>query len=185
MRIHAKDSETEWGRRVRNLEDEMVCASDQGGPLGTRSCFFCEGPPLRTASRDHQPPTTNRHQPPTANCKRRPIANRHPLPTDTNPQSPTTNRRQPHQLPPTASRQPPTMVEHMSYTQSFCRITISEHFFFLSRTPLFLMQVTPTLCHDCDVPALRGGGKKVCGGGGVVRAPLPPPGGGGLEKGLP
>ena len=28
--------------------------------------FFCEGPPLRTAPRSHQPPNTNRHQPPTA-----------------------------------------------------------------------------------------------------------------------
>ena len=35
---------------------------------------FCEGPPLGTALRDHQPPTTNRYQPPTA-------ANRQPPPT--------------------------------------------------------------------------------------------------------
>ena len=32
-----------------------------GGPI-----LFCEGQPLRTASKDHHPPTANRHQPPTA-----------------------------------------------------------------------------------------------------------------------
>ena len=70
---------------------------------------------LRTAPRDHQPPTTNRHQPPTATYRQPPAA--------TNRQPPTTaNRHQPaipnHQLPPTTinhhqppstvSRQPPT-----------------------------------------------------------------------------
>ena len=104
--------------------------------------FFVFGPPLRTAPRDHQPPTANSHQPPTANRhqppttdrhqlppkhQRRPTANRQPLPTATNHQSPTTNRRQQpptatnrqlptanRQSPPTANRQPPpTMVEHM------------------------------------------------------------------------
>ena len=69
----------------------------QGDPEETR-IFFCQGPPLGTAPRDHQPPTINRHQPPTANRHRAPISNHQPPPT-------TTNR---HQPPPTASRQPPT-----------------------------------------------------------------------------
>ena len=106
----------------------------QGGPLGTR--FFS----LRTAPKDRQPPTANR--------LRRPTANRQPLPTDTNRQPPTANRHQPpitNQQPPTtnrhqsptANRQPPsTMVEHMSYTRSFCKTAVQEHFFFLLRTPL-------------------------------------------------
>ena len=91
---------------------------------------------LRTAPRDHQPPTPNSHQPPTATNRqpptatnrqpptaanwRRPTANCQPLPTATNHQSPTTNRRQPpptatnrqlptanHQPPPTANRHQP------------------------------------------------------------------------------
>ena len=48
---------------------------------------------LRTAPRDHQPPTA-------ANRQRRPTANRQPQPTTTNRQLPTANRRQP---PPTAT----------------------------------------------------------------------------------
>ena len=43
------------------------------------SFFFCKGPPLRTAPRDHQPPTANR-QPPTAN-RQPPTAHRQPPPT--------------------------------------------------------------------------------------------------------
>ena len=60
---------------------------------------FCYGQPVRTAPREHQPPTAaNRHQPP--------IAKRQPPLTDTKRQPPaTTNRRQP---PPIADHQPPT-----------------------------------------------------------------------------
>ena len=62
-----------------------------------------QGPPLGTTNR--QPPTATNRQPP-----------------------PTTNR----QPPPTANRQPPpTMVEHMSYTWSFYKTAVSEHWFFL------------------------------------------------------
>ena len=54
---------------------------------------------LRTAPRDHQPPTTNLHQPPTAaNRQRRPTANR---------------------------QSPPTTFEHMSCTRSFCTMGCS------------------------------------------------------------
>ena len=69
-----------------------------GGSLRDEIFFFCEGPPLRTAPRDHQPPTANTHQPPTAtsrqpptatNRQRRPTANCQPLPTATNRQPPT------------------------------------------------------------------------------------------------
>ena len=77
--------------------------------LPLRSCmafFFCEVLPLRTASRDHQPPTTNHqlptatnrqwptasgYQPPTAHCHQPPITNHQPPPTTTNRQSSTAN----------------------------------------------------------------------------------------------
>ena len=115
---------------------------------------------LRTAPRDHQPPTTNRHQPPTAtnrqpltaanrqqrptanrqppnHCQPPPITNHQPPPTTTNRQLPTANRQ--HQ-PPTANRQPPpTMVEHMSYMRSFWTTWVQEQFFFSSlRTALLI-----------------------------------------------
>ena len=125
------------------------------GVLKGLEFFFGQGPPLGTAPRDHQPPTTNRRQPPTAtnrqpptaaNRQRRPTADRQPLPTAINHQSPTTNRRQlpptatnrqsptaNRQSPPTAYHQsPPTMVEHMSYTRSFCKTAVQEQFFFSS-----------------------------------------------------
>ena len=49
---------------------------EQGGPLGPRFFFL-----LRTALRDHQPPTTNRHQPPTATNRQPPTANGDQPPT--------------------------------------------------------------------------------------------------------
>ena len=110
----------------------------QGGPLGTSFFFW-----LSTALKDRPkgPPTANRDQPPTANRQRRPTASRQPLPTATNHQSPTTNRRQP---PPTATNRqspianhqsPPPMVEHMSYTQSFCKTAVQEQFFISLKDP--------------------------------------------------
>ena len=56
-----------------------------------------------------------------------------PPPTATNRQLPTTSANR-HQ-PPTA-KSPPTMVEHMSYTRSFYKTAVQEHFFFPLRTPL-------------------------------------------------
>ena len=40
----------------------------------------------------------------------------------------------PHPPPPTAANRqsPPTMVEHTSYTRSFCKTAVSEQFFFSS-----------------------------------------------------
>ena len=79
---------------------------------------------LRTAPRDHQPPTANSHQPPAATNRQPPPTTNHQAPTGTNHhqppptascQLPTANRRQP----PTANRQPPpTMVEHMECPQA-------------------------------------------------------------------
>ena len=46
------------------------------GVLRELDFFFCQGPPLGTAPRDHQPPTINRHQPPTANRHQPPTTNR-------------------------------------------------------------------------------------------------------------
>ena len=70
---------------------------------------------LRTAPRDHQPPTANSHQPPTATSRQPPTANRQLTPTADRHQPPTAaNRHQPPitncQLPPTAANrcQPPT-----------------------------------------------------------------------------
>ena len=120
---------------------------------------------LRTAPRDHQPPTAKSHQPPTAtnrqpptatNRQRRPTANRQPLPTATNHQSPTTNRRQPpptascqvptanRRQPPTANRQPPpTMVEHMECPRDFLgKLCNGNSFFFPLRTALSKMHQT-------------------------------------------
>ena len=59
---------------------------------------------LRTALRDcpKGPPTANHQSPPAA----------------TNRQSPTANRQS-----------PPPMVEHMSYTRSFCKTAVQEHYF--------------------------------------------------------
>ena len=77
--------------------------------------FFCQGPPLRTAPRDHQPPTTNPHQPPTATNRRQsPAATNRQLPTTANRhQPPITNHQAPptttnHHQPPVANCQPPT-----------------------------------------------------------------------------
>ena len=54
----------------------------QGLSLGSQIFFACQGSPLRTTPRDHQPPTANRHQPPTANRRQPPpTANRQPPPT--------------------------------------------------------------------------------------------------------
>ena len=83
------------------------------------------GPPHRLPRRRYVPPKglcqgvngafwlrNFPNQPPTA-------ANRHQLPTAT------------------ANRQsPPTMVEHMSHTRSFCKTAVSELFFSLLRTTL-------------------------------------------------
>ena len=106
------------------LASLVACASAlrQGGPLGSR-IFFCEGPPLRSIPRDHQPPTkpppiTN-YQPPTA-------ANHHQPPPTASRQPPTANRHQPT----TANRH-----QRMSYTRCFCKTAIQE-FFPLLRTPL-------------------------------------------------
>ena len=68
--------------------------------------------PLRTAPRDHQPPTANSHQPPTATNRQPPTAtNRRQPPAATNRQLPTTaNRHQPsitnHQPPPSSLSSP-------------------------------------------------------------------------------
>ena len=139
-----------------------------------RDFFFCSGPPLRTAPRDHQPPTANHQPPPTADRRQPPAAtnrqppttaNRHQPPT-TNHQSPTTNRCQPpptatnHQLPtanrqppPTANRQPPpTMVEHMECPRAFLGKLVPEHFFFPLRTALVILCCAELLCSTvvCD-----------------------------------
>ena len=162
---------------VPELSGQVWSASVRGGPLGTRVFFFVkdrpQGPPwpravlkgpdffflLRTAPRDHQPPTANRHQPPTAtnrqpptatnrqpptaaNRQRRPTANcqpppttNHQPPTATNRQLPTANRQPPptanRQPPPTANRQPPpTMVEHMECPRAFLGKLVPEQHFF-------------------------------------------------------
>ena len=98
-------------------------------------------PPQGTTSRQSQtainrqpPPTTNHQPPPTASGDQPPPTTNHrqPPPTATNRQSPTANRH----YPPTANRQsPPTMVEHMSYTRSFCKNAVQEHFFFPLKDP--------------------------------------------------
>ena len=99
--------------------------TEQGG-LWELDLFFL----LRTALKDRPkgPPTATNHQSPTTN-------RRQPPPTATNRQLPTANR----QSPPTANGQsPPTMVEHLSYTQSFWENCVKEHFsllFFLSQGP--------------------------------------------------
>ena len=125
--------------------------------------FFKDHPkgPLQGTTNRHQPPTaTNRQLPTAANRQRRRTANRQPLLTATNHQSPTTNRRQPpptvtnrqsptanRHPPPTANHQsPPTMVEDMSYTRSFCKTAVQEHVFFLLRTPLRVC----VRVHDAD-----------------------------------
>ena len=81
---------------------------------------------LRTALRDHQPPTANCHQTPTANRCQLPSATNHQPPTAAN-----------HHQPPATKRQsPPTMVEFMSYTRSFCKTAVQELFFpFLKDRP--------------------------------------------------
>ena len=107
--------------------------------------FFCRGPP---------PGTTNRRPPPTANRQRRPIApttayRRQPLPTTNHQpptainrhQPPTTNRHQPpiatNRQPPIATNRqsPPTIIEHLSCTRSFCKNAVSEHSFFSQGPP--------------------------------------------------
>ena len=75
---------------------DCVVAGRQRGPLGT--ILFL----LRTAPRDHQPPTTNRHQPP-------PTASRQPPPTASGDQPPTANHCQP---PPTTNHQSATAANH-------------------------------------------------------------------------
>ena len=101
----------------------------------------CYGRPQGTTYR--QPPTATNRQPPMATNRYPRIATNHQPPPTANHQPPPTANRQP---PPTANRQwpltanrqsPPTMVEHMSYTWSFCKTAVQEHFFFpLLRTPL-------------------------------------------------
>ena len=55
------------------------------------------------------------HQPPTAaNRQRRPTANR---------------------------QSPPTMVEHISYTWSFCKTAVQGRFFFSLKAPLVVVRV--------------------------------------------
>ena len=103
------------------------------------------------------------------------VTNRQPLPTTANRrlphsshpknghQSPTTNRRQPPptatiRQSPTANRQsPPTMVEHMSYTQSFCKTA--------GQTTLFSSPLKDPPCvRLCDcVTALTHSSKWACG----------------------
>ena len=72
-----------------------------------------------------------------------PTANHCQLPPTTKHQAPTAANH--HQLPPTASHQPPTANRHqapnansyqtwLSYTLSFCKTAIHEHFLFLLRT---------------------------------------------------
>ena len=124
----------------------MMCVCGGGGGGGRA---VLKGPDffflLRTAPRDHQPPTANSHQPPTA-------TSRQPLPTATNHQSPTTNRRQPpltatnRQLL-TANRQlPPTMVEHMECPRAFLGKLVPEHFFFPVKDRPGGACVVPALC---------------------------------------
>ena len=76
---------------------------------GTRFFFFCQGPPLRTAPRDHQPPTADSHQPPTATNRQPPTASHQPPPTASGDQPPTADHCQP---PPTTNHQPPTAANH-------------------------------------------------------------------------
>ena len=124
---------------------------------------------LRTAPRDHQPPTADRHQPPTAtNRQPRPTVNRcqppptthhqlpptaanrrHLPPSAANHQPPTANR----QSPPAANRQsPPIMVEHMSYTRSFLKNHVLEQFFFsIKDRPGCALLVVP--CTPCVTAA--------------------------------
>ena len=122
------------GRRIRHnssKEPEGKVASP-GRSLRDQIFFL-----LRTAPRDHQPPTANYHEPPIA-------TNRQPRPTATNHPSPSANRRQPpptaanHQLPTGNLHQPPTANRHqpwlnMSYTWSFlkkpCSGTVFLFFF--------------------------------------------------------
>ena len=120
-----------WGPRGPCVRVRGLCVvwGGGGGAVGRgvlkEPIFFCEGPPLRTAPRDHQPPTANcqppptanhqpptanRHQPPTANCQPPPTAYRQP-PIATNRQLPIATN---HQPPPTATNrhQPPTADCH-------------------------------------------------------------------------
>ena len=52
-----------------------------GGRGVLKGLVFFKGPPLGTAPRDQQPPTTTNCQPPTTNRQRRPTTNRQPLPS--------------------------------------------------------------------------------------------------------
>ena len=106
---------------------------------------FCYGPPVGTAPRDHQLPTTNR-----ANRQPPPTTNHRQLPAATNRQPPTTaNRHQPpipsHQPPPTATnrhqlpvanRQPPTTNAWCARGLFWENCVTEQSFFFLLRTAL-------------------------------------------------
>ena len=104
---------------------------------------------LRTAPRDHRPPTANSHQPPTATNRQLPsTANRHQPPTTNRQRRPTANHCQP---PPTANRQPPpTMVEHMECPRAFLGKLVPEHFFFSPlRTALAELYPFSFGAHEC------------------------------------
>ena len=111
--------------------------------------FFCQGTPLRTTPRDHQPPTANSDHPPTAANRHPPTASHQPPPTASGDQPPTANHYQPlptsnHQSPtatnrqlPTANHQsPPTMVEHMECPRAFLgKLCNGTLFFFVKDRP--------------------------------------------------
>ena len=122
-----------WNMHEKCGKKESRPSEAKGRPLGTRFSFG-QGPFLRTAPKDHQPPPTASCQPPAAtNRQPAPTANRHQPPiTNHQPPPTTTNRHQP----PVANRQsPPPMVEHMSYTRSFYKTAVQEHFFFSPKDP--------------------------------------------------
>ena len=143
---------------------------------------------LRTAPRDHQPPTAIRHQLPTASGDQPPTANHCRPPPTTNPQPPTAaNHHQPpptatnHQLP-NANRQPPT-ANTWCARGLFWEKCATEHFFFPLRTALFpghtggvavVLWVPPAWWDPETRPCLKvekDGGGSGCGGRGDAQAP--------------
>ena len=150
------------------------CASPSGRSLRDQIFFL-----LRTALKDHQPPTANSHQPPTANRQPPtashqppPTASGQPLPTATNHQSPTTNRRQApptatnrHQppvancQPPTAAnRQPPTWLSTWSARGLFWENWFRNTFFFPAKDHLITILHHRFVFLEATVTSTRGGG---------------------------
>ena len=144
-----------WGMALSWGEIETAAA---GAVLQKPDVFFLSGPPLRTApgtTNRHQRPTATNRQPPTASGDQSPTANDCQLPPTTDHQPPTTSNR--NQPPPIANRQSPlTMVEHMSYTWSVCKLPFRNSFLFFS-----CLEDRPGGCkvgrqhikqHHCDRP---------------------------------